>query len=164
MIGAIVIASVVLLTSFPLEGLLAQRAELSSTGRELNSVNAQNEALTRQVSVLGETTTINDLARLDYGFVRRGQRAYDILPSSSPTGSALSASGLVPLDGPPVVPGSARSEALIGVADPTGAPTSSGTVRTHSAGTRGALGASADEPPEPHSYWGRVVRSLEFWN
>ena len=121
MVGAaVVFVCVVLLTSFPLSGVLSQRSALSGTAHQLATVQAQNEALARQVSALADPATVDGLARHDYGFVPEGQRAYDILPSSSPSGSELPGSGQVPLNGPPVVPGSARSQALIGIVAPAG--------------------------------------------
>jgi cell division protein FtsB len=165
LVGAIVFACVVLLTSFPIGGLLAQRSALSGTAHELATVKAENEALARQVSDLSHPATVSDLGRRDYGFVAKGQRVYDILPASSPSGSDSVGSGQVPLDGPPVVPGSARSQALIGVEAPASTTGSSGSTKTaHGAGTTGPVGGTGPAPPEPHSYWGRVVRSLEFWN
>jgi len=165
LIGAIVFASVVLLTSFPIGGLLSQRSALAGTAHELVTVKAENQALARQVSDLSDPATVNDLARHDYGFVPKGQRVYDILPASSPSGSASAASGQVPLNGPPVVPGSARSQALIGVVAPVVAPSTAGATNSVHAKDAAALASSdSPAPPEPHSYWGRVVRSLEFWN
>jgi len=77
----------------------------------------------------------------------------------------LTGSGQVPLDGPPVVPGSARSQALIGVVAPAGSTSPvSATKSSHGRDPTGAASAAAVEPPEPHSYWGRVVQTLEFWN
>jgi cell division protein FtsB len=165
LVGAIVFACVVLLTSFPIGGLLSQRSALTGTAHELTTVRAENQALARQVSDLSNPSTVNDLARNDYGFVAKGQRVYDILPSSSPSGSALAGSGQVPLDGPPVVPGSARSQALIGVVDPVETASSTGATKSARAKeASGSASAAAPEPPEPHSYWGRVVKTLEFWN
>jgi hypothetical protein len=60
------------------------------------------------------------------------------------------------LNGPPVVPGSARSQALIGVVA-AGAPAPRPT-------DGGSAAAGSAPSGEPRSYWGRVVRSLEFWN
>jgi cell division protein FtsB len=163
LLGAIGFAVVVLLTSFPLGGLLSQRSALSGTAHELSTVTAENETLARQVSALSEPSTVNDLARQDYGFVPKGQRVYDILPATSASGSAAAASGQVPLDEGPVVPGSARSQALIGVVAPAGsvgpAPSSA-----HSKDTEDSLSSDDVAAPESHSYWGRVVQSLEFWN
>jgi cell division protein FtsB len=165
LMGAIVFACVVLLTSFPIGGLLSQRSALSGTAHELTTVKAENEVLSRQVADLSNPATVNDLARQDYGFVPKGQRVYDILPSSSPSRSALAASGQVPLDGPPVVPGSARSQALIGVVAPVATASASHAADSgHGANGDGSVSSNRPAPPEPHSYWGRVVRSLEFWN
>jgi hypothetical protein len=163
MVGAaVVFALVVLGTSFPLEGLLAQRSALSSTAHELTTVEAQNQSLSRQVTALADPATVNGLARHDYGFVGQGQRAYDILPASSPSGSVPSGSGQVPLGGPPVVPGSARSQALLGVV-PSGTVTTPHAADTAPTGVAGSASVMV-VPPEPHSYWGRVLKSLEFWN
>jgi hypothetical protein len=165
LMGAIVFACIVLLTSFPLGALLSQRSALSGTAHELTTVKAENEVLARQVADLSNPATVNDLARQDYGFVAKGQRVYDILPSSSPSRAASAASGQVPLNGPPVVPGSARSQALIGVvAQPgtAGPAPRSGTAPSGDGG--GSVAGLRRAPPEPHSYWGRVVRTLEFWN
>jgi cell division protein FtsB len=165
LLGAIALAVVVLLTSFPIEGLLSQRSSLSGTAHELTTVQAENNALARQVSDLSNPSTVNDLARQDYGFVPKGQRVYDVLPSSSPSGSDLSETGLVPLNGAPVAPGSARSQALIGIVAPVGVTGATHVSdKTAASGSRSVASAVDVEPPEPHSYWGRVVRSLEFWN
>jgi hypothetical protein len=165
LIGAIVFAVVVLLTSFPLDGLLTQRSALSGTAHELSTVQAENQSLARQVSDLENPATVNGIARLDYGFVPKGQRVFDILPASNPSGTASAGSGQVPLSGPPVVPGSARSQALIGViAPPGGAGTPSATTGARSGGSGAVATGQSPEPPEPHSYWGRVLRSLEFWS
>jgi cell division protein FtsB len=163
LVAAVVFALIVLGTSFPIEGLLSQRSALSSTAHELTTVEAQNDSLSRQVSALANPATVNGLARHDYGFVGAGQRAYDILPASSPSGSLLSGSGQVPLGGSPVVPGSARSQALLGILVPN---RSLGTQHADDS-TAASVGGSASvtvAPPEPHSYWGRVLKSLEFWN
>jgi len=147
MVGAaVVLAAVILLTSFPLSGVLG-----------------------RQASQLAVPSTLNELARHDFGFVPTGDRVYNVLPATSPSGSASSGSSgssgssslgpdQVPLNGPPVVPGSLRSQALIGVVGTAG---SASEPRT-GPGTSG--GAAAGPSGEPRSYWGRVVRSLEFWN
>jgi cell division protein FtsB len=156
--AAVVLAAVILLTSFPLSGVLSQRAALSSTARELTAVQAENQSLGRQASQLAAPSTLNELARHDFGFVPKGDRVYNVLPATSPSGSSSLGPDQVPLNGPPVVPGSLRSQALIGV---VGAGGSASAPRT---GT-GTSGGSAGGPSgEPRSYWGRVVRSLEFWN
>ena len=70
-------------------------------------------------------------------------------PSSSPSGSALPASGQVPSNGPPVVPGSARSQALIGVVAPAGAPASSRATDERGRGRAVVAGAAAPSRPSP---------------
>ena len=162
--AAIVLAALILLTSFPLGGVLAQRSALSSTAHELTAVQADNASLGRQASLLAAPSTLNGLARHEFGFVPKGQRAYNVLPSSSRAGSGSTTqtsagADQVPLNGPPVVPGSARSQALIGVVAPAGVAVA---LRAGN-GTGGADSGSASSS-EPRSYWGRVVRSLEFWN
>jgi hypothetical protein len=148
-----------------LSNVAGPRSALAGTAHELRTVTAENQALARQVSDLSHPATINDLARNDYGFVPQGQRVYDILPASSPSGSASAASGQVPLNGPPVVPGSARSQALIGVVAPAVAPgVGAATNSVHARGAATSAIGDSPAPPEPHSYWARVVRSLEFWN
>ena len=152
--GAVLLASVVLLTSFPLGEVLSQRAALSSSSRQLSTVQAENVTLARQAAALGHAATVEGLARHDFGFVRSGQSVYDILPRSGTSAPAAPGGGHVPLDGPPVVPGSARSQALLGVETPAG----TGTVMGAS------LPGDGGPPAVPHGYWGRVVRTLEFWN
>jgi hypothetical protein len=165
MVGAaIVIVAVILLTSFPLAAVLSQRSALSSTAHELTTVQAENQALGRQASALGAPSTLNALARHDFGFVAKGQRAFNVLPSSSRAGSGSSSSSSagadqVPLNGPPVVPGSARSQALIGVVTPAGVA-----VALRAGNGIGGADSGSAASGEPRSYWGRVVRSLEFWN
>ena len=163
-VGAVVIVAVVLLTSFPLTAVLSQRSALSSTAHELTTVQAENQALGRQASALAAPSTLNALARHDFGFVAKGQRAYDVLPSSSRAGSGSSSPSSpgpdqVPLNGPPVVPGSARSQALIGVVAPAGLA-----VALRAGNGTGGADSGSSSSGEPRSYWGRVVRSLEFWN
>jgi cell division protein FtsB len=157
--GAVLVASLVLLTSFPISGLLSQRSAISGTAQEITTLQNQNAALASQASALANPSTVNNLARHDYGFVRNGQRAYNVLPSSTGSGSGSSESGQVPLNGPPVVPGSARSQALVGVVAP--APTGTG---PHASTNVGGGDSGGTSNAEPRGYWARVVRSLEFWN
>jgi cell division protein FtsB len=160
MVGAtVVFVGLVLLTSFPLSAVLSQRSALSGSAHDLATVRAQNRALARQVSDLANPAAINGLARHNYGFVPVGRRAYDILPASSSSGSAVPGSGQVPLSGPPVVPGSARSQALTGIVASAGGASASGLTGGGRSG-----GAGSGQSDEPRSYWARVVRSLEFWS
>ncbi len=151
--AAVLFAAVVLVTSFPFSEVLSQRAAIASTSHELASMQAANQELSRQASALGDAATIESLARHDYGFVTAGSRAYDILPPPGSSDPTSTASGYVPLDAPAVVPGSARSQALLGVNAP--ATAAAGQRTSHA----GAAGASVDDPDgpapsgPPRGYW-----------
>ena len=150
--GSVSFALIVLATSFPLTGLLAQRTALSSTAHGITTVEAQNRTLSAQASALSNQAATDKLARQDYGFVSGGQRAFTILPPSSASQAQRSA-GQVPLDEAPVVPGSTQSESLLGVT-PATSPTTGHGRRTSRPGTVG----------EPRGYWARVIKTLEFWS
>jgi hypothetical protein len=151
MVGAaVVFASVVLLSSFPLGELLSQGSALSSTAHGLDTVQQENRVLARQAAALSDPSAVDNLARRIYGLVPSGQRAFVVLPPST-ANAALSSSGQVPLDQGPVSPGSSRAQALVGVVAP--APAAGARPTRRVAGWK-----------EPRSYWARVLKSLEFWN
>lgn len=151
--AAVGFATIVLLTSFPLTGLLSQGAALSRTARDLSTVEAQNRTLAGQAGALSSPSIVDDLARQEFGLVPRGQRAFDVLPAAAGTPGSIS--GQVPLDESPVSPGSARSQSLIGIPPPP-----AGDEHHERRAASSAHAGSA----EPHGYWARVVRSLEFWS
>jgi cell division protein FtsB len=159
-------ALVVVGTSFPLSALLSQRGQMASDAGQLAALREENAALARQAAQLHDPGTVDGLARHDYGLVRPGQKAYAILPpAGSSTGSGSSSpvtggAGHVPLDGPPVVPGSARAQKLMGVQPP--APRTRG---SHGSARQGhAHGPDTGPPAPPPGFWTRVVRNLEFWH
>lgn len=159
--SAALFALIVLATSFPVSSLLSQRGQLTADAGQLATLRQQDAALTRQVAQLRKPSTIDGLARTDFGLVRPGQKAYTILPPSSGSSPVIADSGVVPLDGPPVEPGSARAQQLTGI--PSGTA-SGGNSRHHggsSAGHDRAAGAPQTPPP---GFWSRVVRNLEFWH
>ena len=161
MVGAaIAFASIVLLTSFPIAAVLSQRSALSGTAHEITTLQTENDSLSRQASALADPATVNDLARHDFGFVSAGQQAYDILPSPGSSPRVSLGTGQVPLNEPPVAPGSARSQALAGIV----APAPDAARGRHSINQSGFGGTGTGASAEPRDYWARVVRSLEFWN
>ena len=166
--AAVLFAAVVLLTSFPASEVVSQRAALSSAAHELSSLDAANRVLAAQASALSDPATVQSLARHDYGFVGQGDRAYDILPAPGADDPTSTSSGYVPLDASPVVPGSARSQALLGVDTPASPGPSHGADARPGAGDAGegdgGDGVTTAHPGPPPGYWGRVLRSLEFWN
>jgi cell division protein FtsB len=157
---AIAFAGIVLLTSFPIAGVLSQRSALSGTAHEVTTLQTENDTLSRQASDLADPAAVDTLARHDFGFVSAGQQAYDILPSPGLSPRVSLGTGQVPLNGPPVVPGSARSQALVGIAA-SAADAARGRYATNRSGSGGS---GSDGSAEPRGYWARVVRSLEFWN
>ena len=107
--GAVVFAVVVLATGMPVSALLAQRHQLSSASTELTRLHQENGSLHNQARQLSDPATVGALARTDYGLVPSGDKSYDILPTSGSSGATAPGTGHVPLNGPPVVPGSGES-------------------------------------------------------
>jgi cell division protein FtsB len=147
----------VLLTGLPVSALLAQHRQLSSTTAELRQLQAADRSLSAQSKRLSDPGTVSGLARAGFGMVPPGEKAYVILPPSGASPAVVAGSGHVPLEGPPVVPGSAQSQSLLGAGEavasgdpaapqPTGRHASSSTATSHSG-----------------SFWCRVLHTLEFW-
>ena len=143
---------------------------MTSASAEVSELQAQNHALAVQARELANRATQAGLARQDYGLVEPGQKAYDILPSSAPATSAANEAGHVPLDEAPVVPGSRRSEELLGAVVGSAIPWQpSGTsVRTTTAPVHGGTHPTGAEAPADHldegGFWSRVAHTLEFWS
>ncbi len=158
-------AAVVVGTSFPFTSLASQHHQLAATAAHVASVQAADRQLSAEAAHLGSQSTIAALARSNYGFVQPGQKVYTVLPPSGSPPGAAARSGYVPLDGPPVVPGSPESQALLGasgLAGDAGAGTSgSGSHRRSPPGTTSAGAAALSMTG--HGFWGRVGRTLEFW-
>ena len=151
-IAAVVFALVVLATGMPVSALLSQRHQLSSSASELSRLRTENTSLRDEARQLNNPASVGALARTNYGLVPNGDKAYDILPASGSSATAGTSSGHVPLNGPPVVPGSSQSEALLGLS--AGNPTSSSTLSGSS---------NATHTPAVPGLWGRVRNTLEFW-
>jgi len=157
-LAAVTLAALVIGTSFPFSQLLGQRQQLVAAQGQLDRLDAQNRALTTESTLLGTPGTEAAIARADYGFVQPGQKAYDILPTAGAPLTSAADSGHVPLEGPPVAPGSAQSQALL-AAGAFGA-TSSPSPSTAPSGAHARHGGGSAQ----HStLWGRVLRTLEFW-
>ena len=129
-----IFAVVVLATLMPFSALLSQREQLSSTAKQVSALTAQNKALRQEARELSDPSTVAGIARRDYGLVSPGSQAYEILPAAGSSLGSAASSGHVPLDGPPVVPGSQLSQELLGA----GVPRSTG---DGSAGGGGSAGA-----------------------
>jgi cell division protein FtsB len=155
---AALFAGVVLATSFPFSDLLGQRGQLAAAQAQLNRLSSQNHSLATEALRLGDPATVAAIARADYGFVQPGQKAYDILPTAGAPLTSAANSGHVPLEGPPVAPGSAQSQSLLdagaGVATPAGF--------SHG-GAGGTKAGHESAPSQGSGLWGRVLHTLEFW-
>jgi cell division protein FtsB len=168
LLGAVVFAALVLLTALPWTTLLDQHAQLTSASAQVNQLQAENQALAAQAKELSNRSTQAGLARQDYGLVEPGQKAYDILPAPGTAASKTVEAGHVPLDEPPVVPGSRRSEELLGVgvvsAPAVNTPATATTAAKAAGGGAKASGWGASDSLGAHGFWSRVGHSLEFWN
>lgn len=143
-------------TGMPVSALLTQHRQLATASAELSQLQNADRTLSQQARALADSSTVSGLARSEYGLVPNGQKAYVVLPPSNASAAVVAGSGHVPLEGPPVEPGSAQSEALLGVAGSTPAATAGSPGRSSSQRT----------PTAPHgssSFWGRMLHSLEFW-
>lgn len=153
-------AVVVLVTSLPVGAFLTQRHELAATSRQVAELRDENAALNRQAAYLTQPSTVRNLARSDFGFVEPGQKAYEVLPTSGSAPGAAALSGHVPLGGAPVVPGSARSDALLGAGSAGPAP--SRATGPPGSGGRAAGNGSGSGESSP-GFLGRMLHTLEFW-
>jgi len=145
-IVAAAFAAIVLLTSFPITALLAQRDQVSATQSQEDQLTAQNRLLSNEASRLKSPAVVAAIARADFGFVKAGEKAYDILPTPATSATSAITSGHLPLNGQPVAPGSAQSQLLL---DPgVGAATAPGPSHTRPKGT---------------GLWDRIAHVIEFW-
>jgi cell division protein FtsB len=81
---AVGLAVVVLLFLFPVHSLIAQHDQISADQRRLKGLSQENQQLARQVALLQTPGQIQRIARGQYGLVKPGQRAFGIVPPSSP--------------------------------------------------------------------------------
>jgi Septum formation initiator len=166
-VGSAAFAAVVLATSMPVSALLAQHGKLSQTSAQLRALEAQNRTLSQEAKALTDPSTVAGIARRDYGLVSPGSQAYEILPPAGSSAAAAQGTGYVPLNGPPVVPGSARSQQLIGASELSQvASPASGSGGGTASQPREDASRSDPSAPDPSSragFWSRVASSLEFW-
>jgi cell division protein FtsB len=156
-------AALVLGTSFPASGLLADRHQLAATTSTLHRLQSENKALAAEQQQLNSKAEIHNLARQDYQLVDPGQTAYNVLPPGS-TGKGSSTGtgdpGNQPLVAPANAAGMSPDPALptTSTTSPTGSgvlhlSSGTGSATTHGTGSTGTSGG----------FWSRTLRSLEFW-
>lgn len=175
LVAAGIFAAIVLATSLPVSELLSQQRQLSSASQQLSALEKQNKALSEEAQQLSNPSTVVGIARRDYGLVAPGSQAYEILPSSGASAGSGESSGHVPLEGPPVVPGSAQSQGILaagttgsvgGATGGSGSGSSSsgsGSSSSASSGSAGSSRASVGASGSDGGFWTRVVHTLEFW-
>ena len=151
----------VLLTGLPVSALLDQHHQLATTSAALQGLQSADKELSAQSRHLTSPATVQQMARSDYGMVPPGEKAYVILPPPGSSAAAVAGSGHVPLEGPPVVPGSALSQQLLGL-QPASHDGASGTMG-HGSSSTGSSRSSGRISASSGSFWGRVVHTLEFW-
>jgi hypothetical protein len=160
-------AFVVVFATMPWTVLASQHQQLTSDASQVKELQAENRALGAEAGQLADPAAAAGLARQDYGLVRPGQRAYAILPPAGSGSSTVTDAGHVPLDEAPVVPGSRRSEELLGAG--VGSVVSTGPAQTTGSQTAGTsspsdAGGQPSAPRAPGGFWSRVGHTLEFWS
>jgi cell division protein FtsB len=145
LVGAIVVAAVIMVAWFPASSLLHQRTSLSGAQSQLATLHAQDAALAQEAKNLSDSTEIGRIAREQYQLVTPGQQAYEVLqpPGGSAAGTAEAGD---PGATAPVTP-SAMSELPPGGVTTTTAP--------HA--------AHATTAPGSPGLLSRMVHALEFW-
>lgn len=166
---AVIIALVVVGTSFPAAALLRQHTQLASASAALHALDHQNQLLTEQQSDLKSKAEIEALARQDYQLVLPGQSLFNVLPTARQIakGRSVASEGdpgnqapVPPADAPDMSPGPALIRSGT-------APISPSSMK--SSGTPGTTASTA--PPNGTSavgggggFWHRVSATLEFWH
>ncbi|MDE3043944.1 MAG: hypothetical protein KGJ10_03865 [Acidobacteriota bacterium] len=130
---ALATAAAMLVTWFPLSGLLHQQSEISSTLSQIANVRQQEQALTTQARTLDSTAAATQLAREQYQLVNPGQSLIQVLPGNT-TGN-VTAQSVDPGFQPLVSPSSAPALGTVGV------------PRTHTG----------------NGFFARLLRTFEFW-
>jgi hypothetical protein len=168
LLGAVAFAVIVVGAMLPWSTLASQHQALATDTAQANQLQAENRALSGQVRQLSDPSAASGLARQDYGLVKQGQRAYDILPSSGTSSSPAADSGHVPLNQGPVAPGSRRSQELLSAGLGSASAGGSATSRSSSKTVTGPATTGSRSPSTRSTgaggFWSRVGHTLAFWS
>jgi cell division protein FtsB len=137
---AVIAGMVIIATEFPLGQLTRGRAAVADASQQLSLLQAQNRALSAEVTSLRQSSTVARIAHQEYGLVGKGERSIVVLPSSPPAGD----SGTGPSAGPLTSTGVPKSDLV-----------PSDAIVSPSAGT--------SHPDRTPGFWERVLQRLEFW-
>jgi len=135
LVGAVVLAIAIVATGLPTATIGRQRDALAAVDRQLATVEAHNAAIRSEITSLRQRSTIEAIAREDYGLVRPGQRSFVILPGKGAHAVGAGTLGLEPIPADDLVPTSVSAVAPLAAA----------------AGAKSA------------SLWSRTLNELEFW-
>lgn len=135
---SLVAAVLIVATELPFSELVHARSASAAAAFELTKLRRENRALSTDVSQLKKGSTIEQLARRDYGLVAPGQRSYVVMPASTEAkpGKAAGALSDRPIPHSDLVPTDS-------VLSPSTGP------------TRG--------PESGQSFLRRLLNRLEFW-
>jgi cell division protein FtsB len=150
LLGAVIMAAVIMFAWFPVGSLLTQRSNLSGTEAELASLHKQDGALAQEKKSLSDAGEIGRIAREQYQLVSPGQQAYEVLPPSGAPSSGTPYSG-DPGSRGPVAP-TAAAELPPGGVTTTTTPATRPPSSTHAALARPGSGLLT-----------RMLDALEFW-
>jgi cell division protein FtsB len=152
LLGAVVLAAVIMFAWFPVGSLLSQRSNLSGTQAELSSLHKQDGALTQEKKSLSDAGEIGRIAREQYQLVSPGQQAYEVLPPSGAPSSGTPYTGDPGSHGPVAPTASAEL--------PPGGVTTTTTVPTSRSASHAVRHTQAPAAP---GLAARMLHSLEFW-
>ncbi len=135
LVGAVVLAIAIVAAGLPTGTIGRQRDALAAADRQLATVEVHNAVIRAEITSLRQRSTIEAIAREDYGLVRRGQRSFVILPGKGAHAVGAGTLGLEPIPADDLVPTSVSAVAPL-------------------VATAGAKSASL---------WSRTLNELEFW-
>lgn len=86
-LASVLLVGVAFVTLFPIRTYLHQRHQIATVSAQLSQLRHANSALAAQARKLNSDTAIAKMAHQDYGLVKPGQEAYEVLPTTTTTTS-----------------------------------------------------------------------------
>ena len=166
---AVLIAMVLLATSFPLSTIFTQHHQMSAAAAQLSQLDRENQKLAEQRGQLNSNLAIQRLAREDYQLVSPGQTLYSVLPASGHVTSASAGQptsgdpGYQPLVDPADAPDMSPDASLAQQQAAEAAAAAAAKQATSTATSGSASPSGASKAPAPGGFFSRVTNSLEFW-
>ncbi len=159
LVGATLVASVVMGAWFPASDLLHQHQQLAAATTELRHLDQKNHALEKKAAQLETPAAIGRIAQQQYDLVAPGEQAYQVLPASGSGNGTLTGS----TSGTAAAGASASRSGRSGISDPGRAPgTGHGSPTAPLSASTKATSATAAQPTS-RSFFSRILETLEFW-